>query len=98
MAAKIAPVPQKALARVNQSARWKSRSIEKWRWRVIAAPVAGGRHQHAKSAVLVGGSPPESARNGEVRSLQSPGAARRRFDHGVHRQRRAIEMGVDPVQ
>ncbi|MDT4881749.1 hypothetical protein FQZ97_1176330 [compost metagenome] len=31
MAAKIAPVPQKALARVNQSASWKSRSIEKWR-------------------------------------------------------------------
>ena len=31
MAAKIAPVPQKALARVNQSARWNSRSMEKWR-------------------------------------------------------------------
>jgi hypothetical protein len=31
IAAKIAPVPQKALARVNQSARWNSRNIEKWR-------------------------------------------------------------------
>ena len=31
IAAKIAPVPQNALARVNQSARWNSRSMEKWR-------------------------------------------------------------------
>ena len=29
IAAKIAPVPQNALARVNQSARWKPRIIEK---------------------------------------------------------------------
>ena len=29
MAAKIAPVPQNALPRVNQSASWNSRSIEK---------------------------------------------------------------------
>ncbi|GAB1595942.1 hypothetical protein PAGU2638_16210 [Lysobacter sp. PAGU 2638] len=32
MAAKIAPLPQKALPRVNQSASWKSRIIEKWRF------------------------------------------------------------------
>ena len=38
--AKMAPVPQKALARVNQSARWNSRSIEKWR-RDMATPVVG---------------------------------------------------------
>lgn len=32
MAANTAPVPQNALASVNQSASWKSRSIEKWRF------------------------------------------------------------------
>src|SRR5688572_6733443 len=31
IAAKTAPVPQNALASVNQSARWKPRIIEKWR-------------------------------------------------------------------
>ena len=39
IAAKIAPVPQKALPRVNQSARWNSRNIEKWRLRGGGLPL-----------------------------------------------------------
>src|SRR6476619_2564083 len=50
IAAKIAPVPQNALASVNQSASWKSRSIEKWRFCIGSLPAASGRPVHPAKA------------------------------------------------
>src|SRR5690606_31510300 len=53
IAAKIAPVPQNALARVNQSASWKSRSIEKWRFmRTCSSESPTGQRDRVLAANL----------------------------------------------